>query len=285
MAFELALQNNVPVVWSKKLLETKNKQIVGVNLCNRDYEGEISEMGDQVKIFGTSRPTGRTYTGGTLTSAEQLPTVSTFLKVDKGLYWNFMIKDIDKRLAQGDFFDKELKDGAAVFAEAEDTYVYELIASGAGTIIPVESCGATTLPSVISSGIKTLWNNNVPTSEEISIEASPNFCEKVVLSHILHGTDNMGAMENGLVDALRYYNAKLYMSNNIYKDANDYEYIVIRTKGAVSFASAMNEVEPYRVENDFSDAVKALDIWGAKVIRPKEVVVLRVQAYATETTI
>lgn len=285
MAFSLALANNVPTIWSKQLLDTKNKQIVAVNLCNREYEGEIKEMGDRVKIFGTTRPTARTYTGGTLTGAEQLPSVSTHLDVDQGVYWNFMIKDIDKRLAMGDLFDKELKDGAAVFAETEDTYVYTTIAAGAGTITDVLSCGATTLPSVISGAIKTLWSNHVPTSEEISIEASPSFCEKVVLSRALHGTDNMATMENGFVDAFRYFNAKLYMSNNIYKDSSNYEYIVVRTKGAVSFASAMNEVEPYRMENDFSDAVKALDIYGAKVIRPKEVVILRVQAYATETAI
>ena len=34
-------------------------------------------------------------------------------------------------------------------------------------------------------------------------------------------------------------------------------------------------VEPYRPEKQFGDAVKVLDTYGAKVVRPKEIYVIR----------
>ena len=287
MAFTLTLANAVPTIWSKQMLETRDKQIVGVNLCNRDYEGEITEKGCRVKINGVVRPTITSYTGAALSTPEELPSVSTYMDVNQAVYFNFQVKDIDERTAQGDFFDKELAEAATGFAESEDTYVYSTIAAGvkSSNIIDISSCGATTLPSKISAGMKLLWDAKVPTSEEVSIEASPGFCEKVGLSRILHGTDNTSALTNGFVDAFRFFNAKLYMSNNIYKDGSNYEYIVMRTKGAVSFASKMGAVEPFRPESGFSDAVKGLDVYDAKVVRPNEIVILRVQAYASETTI
>ena len=40
-------------------------------------------------------------------------------------------------------------------------------------------------------------------------------------------------------------------------------------------ASAIDKVEAYRPQNLFSDAVKGLNLYGAKVIRPKELYVLK----------
>ena len=34
-------------------------------------------------------------------------------------------------------------------------------------------------------------------------------------------------------------------------------------------------VEPYRPEKQFGDAVKVLDTYGAKVVRPKEIYVIK----------
>ena len=45
---------------------------------------------------------------------------------------------------------------------------------------------------------------------------------------------------------------------------------MIRTKKAVAFASGIDETEAYRPEQLFSDAIKGLNTFGAKVVRPKE---------------
>jgi len=286
MAFTTALANAVPTLWAASLLENREKQLVAVKLCNRDYEGIISEVGDKVKISGVVRPTISTYDNVTgLSDPETLPTTSTMLEITESDSFNFMVGDIDKKLAQGDFFDKQLGEAANGFAQHEDTFVYNQITKDVSPGITVDSLSAKTTFSTILSGLKTLWSNNVPTTERISIEASPSFIEKILLAKILNDTDNTGVSVNGFVSSLRTFNADLYLSNNIKKDSNNYEYIIMRTGQAVSFASKLTEVEPYRHNKYMADAVRAVNVYGAKVVRPKEIVVLCIKDYATETTV
>ena len=40
------------------------------------------------------------------------------------------------------------------------------------------------------------------------------------------------------------------------------------TSHAITFASQINKVEPFRPQDSFSDAVKGLQVYGAKVVRP-----------------
>ena len=51
--------------------------------------------------------------------------------------------------------------------------------------------------------------------------------------------------------------------------------MMIRTKKAIAFAGQINETEAYRPEQLFKDDVKGLDTYGAKVVRPKELYVVK----------
>ena len=48
----------------------------------------------------------------------------------------------------------------------------------------------------------------------------------------------------------------------------------MRTKRAVAFAEQLSEIDAYRPEKRFADAVKGLHLYGASVIYPDEVVPL-----------
>jgi len=53
----MSVKNFKPIVWAKAIEENREKMTVATKLCNRDYEGEIKELGDKVKINGVARPT------------------------------------------------------------------------------------------------------------------------------------------------------------------------------------------------------------------------------------
>ena len=59
----MSLDTFVPEVWSKSLLSSLKKSLViaAPGVVNRDYEGEITEQGDTVRINSISRPTIGTY--------------------------------------------------------------------------------------------------------------------------------------------------------------------------------------------------------------------------------
>ena len=85
-------------------------------------------------------------------------------------------------------------------------------------------------------------------------------------------TDNSKMLENGKVG--KYGNVTIRMSNNIQQDTNGNDLVMVRTNKAIAFAKPMIHSEPYRPEKRFSDAVKGFVLYDAKIVRPKEMIVL-----------
>ena len=83
-------------------------------------------------------------------------------------------------------------------------------------------------------------------------------------------SDTLGTGFVGMFD-----NFKVYMSNCIVKDAANYHFCYARTRKAIAFVGQMKKMEAYRPEGLFADAVKGLHVYGAKVVRPSELVVLK----------
>ena len=46
----MSVTNFIPTIWSARLLRHLDKRHVYLNLLNRDYEGEIKNFGDTVKV-------------------------------------------------------------------------------------------------------------------------------------------------------------------------------------------------------------------------------------------
>ena len=57
-------------------------------------------------------------------------------------------------------------------------------------------------------------------------------------------------------------------------DGYDDHKCLMRTKRAIAFAEQLSEIEAYRPEKRFADAVKGLHLFGAGIIYPEEMVVL-----------
>jgi hypothetical protein len=57
--------------------------------------------------------------------------------------------------------------------------------------------------------------------------------------------------------------------------ADNVHYNILRTDKAIAFAEQIEKVEHYRPEDAFTDAVKGLYVFGAKIIRPKEIYVMK----------
>ena len=62
---------------------------------------------------------------------------------------------------------------------------------------------------------------------------------------------------------------------NCLPTGNGAHYNILRTDKAIAFAEQIDKVEHYRPEDAFTDAVKGLYVFGAKIIRPKEIYVMK----------
>ena len=54
----------------------------------------------------------------------------------------------------------------------------------------------------------------------------------------------------------------------------NYHKCFLRTKRAIAFAEQLSEIDAYRPEKRFADAVKGLHLYGAAVIYPEEAILL-----------
>jgi len=105
----------------------------------------------------------------------------------------------------------------------------------------------------------------------------------MLISNILRNTNNSSAIEGGFLETVKMFNADVYLTTNIHITPEGYHDIVVRTQKAVSFAGQISQIEAYRPEKYFADAIRGLDLYGAKVIRPSELVIIRVKRFAQES--
>ncbi len=66
----------------------------------------------------------------------------------------------------------------------------------------------------------------------------------------------------------------ILQSHNVPNTTGTKYKILFGTNRAISFANQIAKVEPFRMEKRFADAIKGLNVYGAKVIRPEALGVL-----------
>ena len=274
----MAYKNFIPTIWSEAINRELERARVFVADTNRQYEGDVRKMGDTVRILGVGKPTITTQTGTevTLTGAENIADSATSLLINKVSYFNYKVDDIDKRQAVGGIMEALSKEASEGLAQAMDCAVADLaladeaVLDGAGTTIT-----ANNVIETIDAGLEKLYENDVKPDGNITLTVPPWFYTILKEKYITLDTDNSNMLANGKVG--RYGNVLIRMSNNVPKDGSDYYYLQLKTNKAIAFANPMTHVEAYRPELGFSDAVKGFVLYGTKIVRPKEMIVLKVK--------
>lgn len=268
----MAISNFISTVWSENLLKQLDKKYIGVLNCNREYEGDIKNQGSIVKICGVGDVTVSDYTKNTdMDAPETLSDSARLLTINKAKYFNFQIDDVDRAQANPKLMDAAMRKAAAALANAADTYVYSLY-TDASTKVDVDDISAENIVHKIIDLKTELMNEDVMDSDDIVIEVSPAVAGILLKAKIEFSSNNYDALEAGLLG--RIAGCKVYVTNNIFVTEENYHKCFVRTKRSIAFAEQISEVEAYRPEKRFADAVKGLHLYGAKVLYPKEFKVL-----------
>ena len=103
----MSYANFVPKIWAKAIERELERKLVFAEDCNRQYEGDVKQMGDTVKILGVGKPTITKQKGGSiiLPDAETVEDTSVEMQINNVAYFNFLVDDIDKRQAVGGLMD------------------------------------------------------------------------------------------------------------------------------------------------------------------------------------
>ena len=271
----MAITNFIPTVWSENLYQELDKKYIGVANCNRDFEGEIREKGNTVRICGVGEVIVSEYTkNSNMNSPATLSDTARDLTINQAKYFNFQIDDIDRAQSSPKLMEAAMKNAASALANDADRYVYSLYGQ-AGSSIKCEDVNVNNIINLIIDARTKLFNNNVANPEDIVIEVTPDIAGLIMKAKVSLSTDNTDVMEAGCIGAIG--GCKIFVSNNVKKVEGDagYEHkCLARTKRAIAFAEQLSEIDAYRPELRFADAVKGLHLYGAKVVYPKEMVLL-----------
>ena len=268
----MAYTNFKQTFWSKHIQHELEKKAILAEFCNREFEGE-ARQGNQVKIVGVGRPAIGNYAGTTIGDPENVADTSVFLTIDKAKYFNFGVDDVDKAQTVPGLMEGLMDEAMIAMALEIDSDIAEFGSKAAGNFSATTQINsAASAKTAIDAGLLKLRENDVQITDDVVIELPPFVYQWMKDKYIELDTANSEMMRKGIMGY--YDNARVRISNNLYNDGVDY-YAMIRTKKAIAYVNQIDKVEAYRPPTLFNDAVKGLNVYGIKTVRPKELYVIK----------
>lgn len=277
----MAVTSFIPELWSARLLYNLEKAHVATKLVNRDYEGEIKNAGDTVHINTIGAVSVRTYAQGTDLTYDALSTSDQTLVIDQQKYFAFDLDDVDRAQAAGDIMDTAMGRASYALADVSDAFLLGKLASGGSSDNYVGTSGspiALTKDNIYQYivALRTkLDKQNVPTNGRTLVIPPEAYALLLQDSRFTSVAGvAQGVITNGLVGRVAGFD--IYMSNNVVKsaDATPVYSMTAQIADATTYAEQIIKTEALRPEKSFSDAVRGLHVYGAKVTRPAEIATL-----------
>ncbi|MEG1965612.1 MAG: hypothetical protein RR064_05640, partial [Oscillospiraceae bacterium] len=202
---------------------------------------------------------------------------SVTMNINQIAYFDYMVDDVDKIQARGDGIHmalaSEISEG---IANVMDKYIADLAKDKMAVLDSATPYAVTNqnILSVIDEALIKLYKNDVKQNSKVTLTCSPRFYMLLRQAYTKLDSNNSDIMKNGNVG--RYGNVEVKMSNNVATKGGA-DLIQLKTDRAIAFCNPNPHTEAYRPENYFSDAVKGYALFDAKIVRPKEMIVLNVK--------
>ena len=285
MAVANTITNFQQTIWSASILRSLDKITSLRNHCNFQYEKD-SKNAKEVKILSVNRPTIRTYVPGTALTRESASDSSQTLMLNQYRYFNFEVEDIVKAQSVPGLMEALTDEAGKGLALEGDKYVAQIVkedVEGAKTVAMSSSVITLTTDNAMGSvedGFAALYANDCKVSDTFYLEVAPKVFTTYRQQLTELSTNNPEILKKGAVGKIN--NAYVCIENCLPtgkkatgSTADDVYYNILRTDKAIAFAEQIDKVEHYRPEDAFTDAVKGLYVFGAKIIRPKEIYVMK----------
>lgn len=262
-----AYQNFIPTLWSARLLANLDKKFVYPMCVNRDYEGEIKNLGDTVKINQIGDVTVGDYTGS-VGEAEELTSTQTTLTIDQAKYFHFKVEDIEATQANVNLVDEAMRRASVKISNEIDQYIASFVKDAKITVGSASTPVALTTPAQAYDqlvDLKVLLNSkNVP-QEGRFVVVPPEFVGLLEKDDRFTKNYDKDVLANGVVGKVAGFDVR--ESNNVPVKSGVYN-ILAGTSMAISYAGQIAKVKTYEPEDGFATAVKGLYVFGAKTVLP-----------------
>ena len=265
------ITNFIPSVWSKKILDKLKLECKLVDNCWQEYEGDVKQAA-AVHILGIGDVVVSDYTGkkGDGIEYKQLTDEGQTLIIDQAKYFALMFDDVERAQTMPGLWEGTNEEAVHQLAVARDSFVASKIKEGTNVTTATE-LSPEAVKNAIDIGLVMLKKRNM--AEDADIELSPEAAMCFLNSLTVVSTDNPEYIKKGVIGF--YHGHRVIESNNMATDST-HSYCAIRGKKAIAFAGQLNKVEALRLQDYFADAVRGLDVYGAKVIDNNRMQVIKV---------
>ena len=282
----MSVKHFIQTVWSKKIQDDLEEKCKLVADCTREYEGDC-QYAQTVKILAVGEPTIGDYIGQDI-DIEEMTDSSQDLVIDVQKYFAFEVKDVDKAQSVPGLPNKYQQKAMKKLALAREKFIGALVAGKAQSSKDAKEGNDTYKPgatNIVTAAGKTKGNIKTALDDAIVMLREKNFDDAGVIEIdprsyktfkdelVEMKTANDELIRRGVVGEYDGYEVK--STNNVYRDET-YVYCIVRSNQAIAFAGQINEVEAGRMEKRFSDYVRGLDTYGARIIAQNELVCVKI---------
>lgn len=259
--------NSIEKVISAEILRTNEDNLLANTVCNTSFSGDIKDRGDSVVFIGLNDPTVYDYTGSI--TYEDIDDSSLMLLIDQDKAFSFKIKDIESLRSSIGLEDSQTKRASYLLKNEVDSYVFSLY-NEAGTVMDSVDANPDNVLQTIASMKQKLEEANVPDGRTW-IVVPPFIKTKLMLAGIKFQINN-GVNGTGAVAFTDELGCDIYVSNQL--SVEDGETMMLAgSYSAIAYAEQVLETQVLdRLENSFDKAVRGRLVFGAKVIKPSELV-------------
>lgn len=267
-------------IWSASILRSLDKITSLRNHCNFQYEKD-SKNAKEVKILSVNRPTIRTYVPGQPIQREGVSDSSQLLELNQYRYFNFEVEDIVKAQSVPGLMEALTDEAGKGLALEGDKFVAEVVKADVEGDEPTVASSASVIAltnsnamASVEEGFAALYANDCKVTDTFYLEVAPKVFTTYRQQLTELSTNNPEILKKGAVGKIN--NAYVCIENCLPVSTDGTAiYNILRTDKAIAFAEQIDKVEHYRPEDAFTDAVKGLYVFGAKIVRPEEIYVMK----------
>jgi len=273
----------IPTVWASRLLVALEGSLVygQSKVVNRDYEGDIREAGNTVKIASISDVAiGEYVKNSDIDDPTLLTDTEQTLSIDQAKYFNFYVDRIDRAQQNVNVLDYAMRRSAWKLRDAADSFI---AATMEAAVLGPNTIGTTGTPRVPTKD--DAYEYLVDLGTILDESNTPIEGRFVIVPAWFHGLllkddrfVNAGTMRsdrrlaNGAVGEAAGFD--ILKSNNVPNDTGTKFRIIAGHSVATSYVEQILDLHTFKPEKRFGDAVKGLHVYGAKVVEPTSLAML-----------
>ena len=273
----------IPTVWASRLLTALGTSLVygQASVCNRDYEGEIRKSGNTVKISSIGDVTIDNYTKDTeIGDPQTLTDEEQTLLVDQAKYFNFYVDSVDRAQQNVNVLDEAMRRSAWKLRDKSDTF----LAATMEAVVPADNkIGSVATPKIPTK--EDAYEYLVDLGVLLDEADTPIDGRFVVVPAWFHGLllkDDRFVRSGTMPGERRLANGEvgeaagfaIMKSNNVPNTTGTKYKIIAGHSIATAYVEQIVDVQTYKPEKRFGDAVKGLHVYGAKVVRSNNLAML-----------